>query len=60
MSDDTSYQPSEKNPDVEPEQDGTAPAGTTDADEKDAQTAAAGATAADAESAADDPEAIDG
>ncbi|MBO1767874.1 MULTISPECIES: hypothetical protein [unclassified Allobranchiibius] len=41
-----------------PEQD--APAGTTEADDKRAQTASAGATAADAESASDDPEATDG
>lgn len=42
----------------QPDQD--APAGTTAADEKDAQIAAAGATAADAESESDDPQATDG
>ncbi|NYJ75678.1 hypothetical protein [Allobranchiibius huperziae] len=43
-----------------PEHEQDAPAGTTEADDKSAQTASAGATAADAESASDDPEATNG
>lgn len=42
------------------EQDLDAPAGTVDADAKDAQVAAAGATAADAEAESDAPMATDG
>lgn len=52
MSDDTSQESSGHPQD--------APAGTTSADEKQAQLAAAGATAADAESESDDAMATDG
>ena len=52
---------------TDPSDDGTtpheeqdAPAGTTAADDKNAQTQSAGATAADAESASEDPQATDG